>query len=180
MYVCSMKKSKSPFKQTLLAIAIAIVLTAFVAYGISVFYESPDYEDFCPKLPRAVQTEETCTAEGGLWSPAMRPCPQNERCPEGYCDLHFECRQEYDQVHDQYNRNVFIASMIFGLIILVIGLTLKLESVSTGIMGGGVLTLFIGIIGYWGDLSKYVRLVLLGVLLLILIWIGYKKFGKKA
>ena len=52
---------------------------------------------------------------------------------------------------------------------------LKLETVSSGIMGGGVLTIIYGTLRYWGEMSDIIRWILLGVVLALLIWIGYKK-----
>ena len=76
-----------------------------------------------------------------------------------------------------YNRNVFIISVIAGLVcVLIGGVKLKLESVSSGIMGGGVLSIIYGTIRYWGDLADVGRFAILGTVLAILIWIGYRKF----
>ena len=49
------------------------------------------------------------------------------------------------------------------------------ESVGAGVLGGGVLIVIYGTIRYWGDMSKYLRIIILGIVLFILIWIGYKK-----
>ena len=177
------KEKKSMVKQTILTIAIALVLVFFVAYGISVFYESPQYEDYCGERTKTAfprfSNETACLENGGRWDPNQRPCLEGVECPEGFCDADFTCRKEYDGARDLYNRDVFIASLILGLIIIVAGVLLKLESVSVGIMGGGVLLIFYGMIRYWGELGKFVRLGLLGAVLAALIWIGYKKFGDK-
>lgn len=170
-----------------LAIAIALVLVFFVGYGISVFYEEPDFEEFCGVEPKIdvsnILNETSCLEQGGQWSPwgvdgeSPRVAVPVKR--EGYCDLYFECRQEFDGKWDVYNRNVFIISAILGLAIIVLGIVLKLESVSVGIMGGGALLILYGTMRYWGELGKYVRLAILGFVLVALIYLGYKKFGKR-
>jgi len=181
--------NKSRTKQVILSIAIALVLTFFVAYGISVFYDSPKYEDFCGNdVKPYVANQTSCEALDGKWQPRNYPCPEyapgtvanpKEICPDGYCDADFTCRTEFESKNDIYNRNVFVASLIFGIIAIIAGVVLRLESVSAGIMGGGVLLTLYGVIRYWGELGKYLRLLVLGIVLAILIWIGYKKFGRK-
>ena len=179
-----MKKSKA--KQVILSIAIALVLVFFVAYGMNVFYESPKYQDFCddPRVPKLVGeelvNESVCLENGGRWTPRNYPCLEDDlRCPDGFCDQDFECREEYQQEREVYNRNVFITSSILGLAIVILGVLLKLESVSVGIMGGGALLIVYGTIRYWGELGKYIRLVILGLVLAALICLGYKKFRNK-
>lgn len=177
-------KVKSNTKQRILTVAIAVVLTLFVAYGISVFYEAPKYEKFCGVEPKPVYLNETsCNASEGKWNPNYYPCPAEAngisgKCAEGYCDADFTCRKEFDLRNEVYNRNVFVVSLFLGLVLMILGITLKLESVSVGIMGGGALVIFYGVMRYWGELGKYWRLLLLGLVLATLIWIGYKKFGK--
>lgn len=183
------KRTKSKAKQVILSIAIAIVLTFFIAYGISVFYEAPKYENFCGMEPKPYYSNQTsCEAAEGKWQPRNYPCPEyapeavvnvKEVCPGGYCDADFKCRTAFEAENEIYNRNVFIASLIFGMIFIILGIVLKLESVSAGIMGGGVLLVFYGVVRYWGELGKYWRLLVLGLVLAALIWVGYKKFGNK-
>ena len=53
-----------------------------------------------------------------------------------------------------------------------------MASVSAGLMGGGVLTILYGVIRYWTDLPDYGRFIILGIILAILIWLGYKRIKK--
>ena len=96
----------------------------------------------------------------------------------GYCDLDFYCREDFDKTREKYNRNVFIVATGIGIIILIVGFALKMASVSAGLMGGGVLTILYGIIRYWTDLPDYGRFIILGIILAILIWLGYKRIKK--
>ncbi|MBW2976757.1 hypothetical protein KY347_04905 [Candidatus Woesearchaeota archaeon] len=192
----------SKFKQVLLAVAIAIVLAFFVGFGIAAFYEEPEYEDFCGNVEnKQFFIKEECEANGGKWSEyGERPltlkenqylCTKgietgtgeftfncqtsDEEARGGYCDVTYTCRTEFEGVREVYNRNVFIIATIFGLIALITGFFLKVSSVSAGMMGGGILTVFYGIIRYWSGLQNYGRFTVLGIALAILIWLGYKK-----
>ena len=187
-----MAKKGSTFQKILLGIGIMIVLVAFVMYSISVFYEEPKYENFCKneRMTKPVPVEGkyvdpypddiSCEKVGGRWNPNYEypKCPRDVYCPKGYCDPDFTCREAHQTAMKIYERNVFMVSASLGAFILVAGLLLKVETVGLSVMSGGVIILLISIIRYWGELSKYFRVILLGLLLAFLIWIGYKKFGK--
>ena len=93
----------------------------------------------------------------------------------GYCDLYYYCSQEFQDVLEKHNRNVFIIAVIFGIIALITGIVLKITSVSSGLMGGGILTIIYGIIRYWSGLQNYGRFTVMAIALVVLIWLGYKK-----
>jgi hypothetical protein len=172
----------SKVKQTILAIAIAIVLALFVGWVIYAFYPGPKWDTYCPNKPvPATMTQESCAASGGEWVPyaEIQKCPPDQKeCVQGYCDMYSKCQKSYDAANKNYTRTIFVAATIIGLICLMLGgFILKLESVSTGIMGGGVLLIIYGILRYWMDASNYLRVFILGAILVILIWMGYKKLN---
>lgn len=168
---------ESRIKQLILTISISLILVFFIGYGIQTFYNSPEYEDFCnqTRSPELIKTEQDCLNMGGKWS--VYPVKYaNETMMEGYCDTEFTCSENFREALEPYNRNVFIIAVIAGILCVVLGgFLLKLETVSSGIMGGGVLTIIYGTLRYWGEMSDIIRWLLLGVVLTILIWIGYKK-----
>jgi len=53
-----------------------------------------------------------------------------------------------------------------------------MASVSSGLMGGGILAIIYGTMRYWSDLPDFGRFIILGITLIILIWLGYKKIAK--
>ncbi|MCH8003375.1 MAG: hypothetical protein IH934_01990 [Nanoarchaeota archaeon] len=197
----------SKFKYILLAVAIAIVFVFFVGFGVASFYKTPKYEDFCGEREKFIDaiTKQKCDELGGKWNSreVARPleridtnqllctkvsekndavtlnCQTQEQIDnQGYCDRDFFCRGEFDDVREVYNRNVFIVATGIGIIALIAGFALKLASVSSGIMGGGILTIIYGTIRYWSDLPDFGRFIILGITLIILIWMGYKKISK--
>jgi hypothetical protein len=182
----------SKLKRTILGISIALILALFIGYGINTFHKPPKYEDFCEeKFPEprriekediakcdAVQTandafEDSCYRQDGI----VRYEADEDGCQVAKeCDM---CSKEYRDVREKYNRDVFIISVVAGLIFVILGgVVLKLESVSAGIMGGGVLSIIYGTLRYWGDMGDVLRFIILGVVLVVLIWIGYRKFKK--
>jgi hypothetical protein len=148
------KKLTSRLKHNILMIAIAIIFALFIGYGIDTFYEAPEWEDYCDIEERIVD-----------------PANQTKLAERE------QCEEEFDAVREPYERNVFIITLIIGMIAIIIGgVVLKVETVSSGIMGGGVFTLIYGTMRYWGDMHKYLRFTVLTIVLIVLIWIGYKKF----
>ncbi len=178
------------FKQIFLAIAIAVVFVFFVGIGIDTFYKEPEFEDFCEEklfepFPRALKIPEECAfvqpseelkKECTEKEGEIRQKFDDEGCVESYsCET---CNKEYRDVLDVYNRNVFIIAVIIGIVTLIVGLTLQIPSASSGLMGGGILSIVYGIIRYWSALHDYGRFIILGIALGVLIWLGYKKLGK--
>ncbi len=91
-----------------------------------------------------------------------------------YKDCNY-CNKVFMDAQEKYNRIVFISAGIVGILALIIGAAiLALESVGTGIMFGGVLTIIYGTIRYWGNLPDVGRFIILGIALVVLIWLGYK------
>ncbi len=197
----------SKVRLVLLTVAIAIVFSLFWGYGISTFYPQPNYNDFCDRpTPGNIETENECLEAGGKWNPydelsrsgasddelncrkisedndnltlICRTQPSSAR--EGWCNLQHFCSQEYNDARDSYNRNVFIITLVIGLIGLLTGsILLKVESVGAGLMGGSLLTMVYGTLRYWGDAPDVLRFTLLGIVLATLIWIGHYKLNPK-
>ena len=186
------KKSKSKvsgLKKTILGIAIALVLVFFWGYSVNTFYESPDMDDFCKDIPYRISVD-SCEGYDVPSKEDLRPvflpegkdcyCYEIDKVGNKQCDVtnpeHIECREKYDEVREDHGRISFIILVILGLAsILTGGLALKVESVASGMMGGGVLTLLYAAMRFWGSIQDYGRLFVLGVALVVLIWIGYKK-----
>ena len=65
---------------------------------------------------------------------------------------------------------------ILGVLSIVLGMLVKnVHALSFGLMLGGLITIVYGITKYWSQMNEYLRFIILGILLAILIWISYKK-----
>ena len=175
-------KKHGKAKKVILSIAIAILFSLFIGYGIETFYNSPKYERYCNiTTPPMNALEPQCNDLGGQWvnySTPQQDYTSNPKMPvnvSGYCDVYSKCNNEFQKVNEFYNRNVFFITFIIGLITIVVAILLSIESVSAGFMAGGVLLVVYGTIRYWGNLSDVWRTIMLGLALAVLVWIGYKK-----
>ncbi len=148
------------FKKIVIALAIIIILNLFFNYGIDTFYKGLQYEEFCPReyfVPKPISPE--------LISEQQADYEKQQQCQE-----------KYESAKNLYNRNVFVALIVLGIISIIIGfLVSQSEAVSSGLSFGGILSLIIGTIRYWSGMDDYLRFIILGVALAVLIWIGVKK-----
>jgi hypothetical protein len=97
----------------------------------------------------------------------------------GWCDPEYKCRKDYEKVLEPHNRNSFIILAIIGLIIIGVS-TIKIKEnvIGYGLLAGGILTLLYGTIRFWGAIPDYGRLTILGVVLVTLVIIAWKKLVK--
>jgi len=176
----------------LLILGIVIVLNLFFVYGIKVFYNAPAFENFCPvsQVTQTPSTEAECVTVGGGWTNYSAPAqptpvplqlssktsPVIATEPAGYCDVNFTCQKNFTTANDVYNRNVFVALVILGVISLIAGFFIRRSAaVSLGLSLGGVLALVVASVRYWSDMNDYLRLGVLAVALVLLVYLGIKK-----
>lgn len=164
-------------KKIILSIAIAILFVLFIAYAIETTYPSPKYENYCPTLEKQPMNQTDCDAINGTWQvyPTYSSEKPGQTGVEGYCDTYTKCSKPWQDAQDKYNRNIFFVSIILGMIVVVLSILLAVESVSAGLMAGGVLLIIYGTIRYWGSLSNVFRTIMLAIALGVLIWLGYRK-----
>lgn len=172
-----------------LIIGIIIVLNLFFHFSTQLVYKTPKYDDFCQTKQVNIQpgTKETCLAIGGSWNegPAGKPVPAaiNERGEvtpaniNAFCDVYYTCQKDFELANNLYRRNVFIVLVTLGLLSLIIGFSFGgSEVISLGLSYGGVLSFIVASIQYWSAMDDYLRVIILGLVLVILIYLGYKKF----
>ena len=141
-----------------LILGIMVVLTSFLFVGINTFYKGPEWEDYKPA---------DCPDVLGDWE----ECNYSSDCVEYF-------NEEYQNVKEPHERVEFVVLLILGILVLVGGGLIKAEALSHGFMFSGVLVLIINIMSHWMVLNDYFRFIILGVALVILIYLGYKKLNK--
>ncbi len=168
-------------------LGIVIVLNLFFNYTLSLVYDSPVYDNFCPQsqVVNVPDNQNECVNQGGQWTENayyMKPVPQERYTePLGYCDLQYSCRQEYDKVNGTYSRNVFVILVVLGALAVAVGNFFVGNTViSNGLSLGGVLSFIIASIRYWSAADDLFRVIILAISLGLLLWIAWKKFGNSA
>ena len=178
-----------------LAVSIVIVLNLFVNFGIQTFYREPTFEAICKDPGRAYTEQQACEDVGGRWYQGdeypdhygyprkMVPAPvvtPEANQPTAWCDPFFTCSTQYEEQRSLYERNVFLILVVVGLVAFGIGTFVSAApAVSSGFIFGGVFSFIIGTMRYWSGMHDYLRFIILGVALAVLIWIGYTKLKKE-
>ena len=165
-------------KKVLISIAIALIFALFIGYGIEVFHDAPEMNDYCPDKVYEIDNEKDCTAASGKWQ-AYEEIPESEPRPvsavKGNCQNSIECYTNYELITAQHDKIVFIVAIIVGILAVITGIILKKDVIGTGILSGGILLILYGTLRYWRHADEILKFVLLGITLAILIWIAYKK-----
>ncbi|MDO8493055.1 MAG: hypothetical protein Q7S19_00720 [bacterium] len=190
-------KTNNIFKWTL-ALAIVIVLNLFFNFAIKLVYKAPVYENFCKveQVNVPPDSKDSCLAVGGQWNESAEYYPKGQKMVpapfttpageytsvyRGYCNVQFTCSKNYEDTSRVYNRNVFVALVVLGMLSMFAGYYAGENTpVSLGLSMGGVLSFIIGSIRYWSDMDDYLRVIILGLALISLIWLGIKKFSQNA
>lgn len=153
------------------------ILTLFVAiYGVNTFIYEPNYNDFCsyPLGGYEIDNEASCLEAQGVWVSIEIQCIKAP-CSQGYCDLEFNCRGDYEKSLENYNMSLFLITVPLGILIILAGVYLfNLESVGVGIMAGGVGTILRGALSYWRYSEDWLRFLISFIGLVILIYFSYK------
>ena len=179
-------------KEAALAIGIAILGALFIGFAIDAAYGEPKYEDFCKNTyynyaapQKAIPTNVVCMPDP---AEILNSCSQEKGyvdhkgydangCPaEPFCNY---CQKDYNAAQEKYNFNLLWITAPIGLILIILGLYLTAPTISAGLLFAGILTLAQVTIRIFGNLGKFSRVLILGIELAILIWIGYKKVEQK-
>lgn len=175
---------RHPLFKWILIAGIAIVSNLFLNYALDAFYPRPQIEAFCPvkQVNVPITSEKACVEAGGQWNSdpyryveSVKPIPAD--APLGYCNENFTCGKGFDAASKVYDRNVFIVLVIAGTAFLVGSLLVAgVEVVALGFSLSGILSLVIGTMRYWSSMDERLRVVVLGIALASLVWVGIKKF----
>ena len=145
-------------KKFALGFGIAVALPLVVYYGVSTFSPPPKWEDYFPA--------------GSL--------ARREKTPEEEVRLQQEesrRQQLYKEHKHHFVRSLFFVAAPIGIAAIIAGSLIAVEAIGTGLMFGGIFTVIEGYVWYWGALEHWMRFLSLLAAFLILIFIGYRKFG---
>lgn len=145
----------------LYAVAIALLVVAFVGFGISAFYQEPQY----PAFPSG--------AEPG---PGEERTPEEQRKMEEYREKQKAFREDFSD----YNLVVASISIGVAVLVLVVGLVWisGLPVIGEGATLGAVFTLFYGLIRAFITEDEQIRFGAVAVGLVILLALVYWKFSR--
>ena len=174
-------------KDIILGLIIAVVFVMFCAYGTNLIYKAPVYEEYCNAtyFPSMVIKECNISVElqqknEACWNNKGEPMPvydENGCQKDVVCS---SCRLDYEKADESYSKNMFIITLVIGVIIIAISsLLIEISSVSGGLMLGSLFFIVYGTGRYWRFMNDWLRFIILGIALAVLIYLGYKIANKK-
>ncbi len=163
-------------KNIVLGIAIIILTISVAIYGINLFYDRPEYSDFCAEFKTAevIDTQERCEAIGGMWNADGISRKIDGSDVTGFCDRDHTCRIELENALEKYSRNVFLFALPLGIIVIAVGaFAFGLEAVGAGLMGGGVGIILYGVGAFWRFADDWLKFILSLIGLIAVIILAY-------
>jgi hypothetical protein len=151
-------------RQFAVAIGVAALFPLVVYYGVNLIQPYPKFEhrvvawmDAGPKTPEEAKARE-----------------EENRIRE---QREMEERNAVDKATLPFYRLLILVATPLGLAAMLIGSYLKVASVGTGLIFGGMLTVFDGYSGYWDHLDDWARFASLLVGLCVVVFLGYRHFA---
>ncbi|MBL1434396.1 hypothetical protein COB87_002430 [Candidatus Wolfebacteria bacterium] len=159
-------------------IGIVVLLNVFSFISVSYAFPEPEYKTFCGDRSisqKVINTEESCIGNGGVWENDQFARPDSEIT--GYCDLYKECSALYNDAQTDYAQTAFLILLGIAAAALIAGMFLKGSSiVAAGLSYGGVVLLITSSMRWLGDLDRLVQIIAVGVALILVLVIAYRKF----
>ena len=80
---------------------------------------------------------------------------------------------------ETYATYFFVIALVSAILAISFGFFIEVESVSTGLILGGLILLIYSSIRFWWFANNKVRVIILAIALCVLVVIGFKLFEKK-
>ncbi len=141
-------------KEIILGLAIAIIFLMFCIFGTKLIYDSPDYEDYCDyeELSKIDYSNDSVYNS----------------------EIYKQCSEEYEKADKDYSKNMFIISLIFGVLVIAgCAIFVSINSISGGLMFGSLMFIISGTGRYWNYMDDLMRFIILGIALGVLIYVAY-------
>ena len=153
-------------------LTITAFLIMLVAFGISAFYEAPEYprhDDVTPPM-RPVPVTEIPLKD----TPEYEQWQEQQAEWEAWNEENSKRQEAYNEERKTYRRNVFFIAYPFGLLFVILGLQLRprLDILKPGLLLGGFGTIIYAI--SQSSLSDQVRFAGVAIGLAVLIYVGYR------
>ncbi|MFW5746116.1 MAG: hypothetical protein ACOCWQ_01030 [Nanoarchaeota archaeon] len=164
------------YRRLLVGLAVAVLLTLLVQTTGDAIFPPPEYQDFCGELPYPSRVlpraDNMSAAERAEIEQAQMELEEQRRT----------CSAELDDARQNYRLAVFLTSSILGVIAIIAGLFMPVSSltglaISSGLLLGGLLSLFIGTIRGWSGIGTLLRPFVILIELIIVIVVAYKKLN---
>ena len=146
-------------KKIALGFGIAVILPMMVHFGVSTFSPRPKRQDYQVENYYQLHQRATTTEKIEL---------EKEKS---------QLNKEFKEHKKRFQTHLFFVSAPVGIAAIIVGSVIVVQSIGTGLIFGGIFALLNGYRWYWSELQDWMRFLSLLVAFIILIFIGYRKFG---
>ena len=181
-------------KEVAMVVAISVLSAFFVGLLYDAIIPEPDYNVFCnstaygPKYYTYPAQGQQCNYNMSIEDQKKIDQCINDGgsadfnyasngCQEGFKECNY-CNKYYQDELKKYSRNLFLVIAPIGFLFVIIGLYIGAEVIGTGFMFSGILLLIYSTIRYFGNMSKLLRVIVIGVELVLLLLISWRKLKK--
>lgn len=148
-------------KKFALGFGIAVLLPMMIHYGVRSFSKPPDWDDY--------EVEN-------YYERYQRAAPEEKIRLEGERGRLEKERQTHEK---RFQKHLFLVTTPLGIFAIIAGSLIAVQAIGTGLMFGGIFCLLDGYANYWTELADWMRFLSLAGGFVVLVVIGYRKFGLK-
>jgi hypothetical protein len=150
-------------RQFAVAIGIALLLPLLVYQGVNLIQPYPHIESYVEGW-----------VDAGPGTPEDAKVREEEKRAREQRDR--EERDAVDKATLPFSRLLILVATPLGVAAMLVGSYLRIASIGTGLIFGGMLTVFDGYSDYWDHLDNWLRFVSLLAGLCLVIFLGYRQF----
>lgn len=162
--------------QTLFAIFLGLMVTAFVGVGVYTFYPNPElqYRDEIMKLDRQQQAM-------GTLKPDVALTPEDRAKMQALIDQRNKVQDRSRAAGEAWGSRTSIILVSLATLVMVISLTVakNLPVISNGLLMGGVFTMLYGVGWVIASGTSTTRFIVMSFALLITLALGYLRFVRR-
>jgi hypothetical protein len=151
-------------RQISIGFGIAIMFPLLVYYGVATFDPPPQIPSM---ITRPTIMPNPTEAERQAYRQALQA--YNEQFKRAYA--------EYSAAQKAFVRTLMIVSTPLGVAAILIGAFIRLHSIGTGLIIGGIGAVGFGYWNYWGFLENWMRFASLLAGFVVLVFVAYRQFA---
>lgn len=155
-------KTREWAKQVATWLCITTLFPLATWYATAAFYPPPDYDAKQEALDKYPMSDE----------------PKNDPGKTEFRNARDKIEKDYKEAEKGFNRRMFWVTYPLGILAVLIGLVIPVQSVGAGLMFGGICALSAGCYSAWDDIGRWAHFWSLIVALLGVIVAGLWYFGR--
>jgi hypothetical protein len=171
-----MAEQRAPGLQTLFAIFLGLMVTAFVGVGVYTFYPNPalEFRDRIMNLDRRQQAM-------GTLKPDVALTPEDRARIQELVDQRNKLQDQSQAASEGWGSRTSIILVSLATLVMVISLTFakNLPVISNGLLMGGVFTMLYGVGWVIASGTSTTRFIVMSFALLITLALGYLRFVRR-